>query len=368
MESTSASEGIRVGIIGVGWGSVVQVPAFRMVPPFEVVALCSRRAERVEAAGEALDIADTSTDWAEFVQRDDLDLISVCTPVGLHAQQTLAAIAAGKHVMVEKPVGVDATQTEAMLDAAEAAGVQHAVCFESRWEPARLAVWDRVRAGHLGEPYLATARSAGDFWHPTRAIQSEWMYTRAEGGGYLMGMAAHDIDYVCALFGDPVAVCADVRTFVPERTRPDGSTLHVDADDTAALLLRMADGMLAVITSTAVALHENRRSFECFGSRGSLTMAGALLGTEEPEIRSGVVESSEGEVIAPSDRMPASGAALPKRRAAGAIRALALMLEDWVPAFAGQASPVPTLRDGHRVQRVVDAALRSSTGEGWVAL
>ena len=162
---------------------------------------------------------------------------------------------------------------------------------------------------------------------------------RSEGGGYLMGMAAHDIDYVCALFGDPIAVCADVRTFVPERTRPDGSTLHVDADDTAALLLRMANGMLAVITSTAVALHENHRSFECFGSHGSLTMAGALLGTEEPEIRSGVVESSEGEVIAPSDRVPASGAALPKRRAAGAIRALALMLEDWVAGVRRAAQP-----------------------------
>jgi len=368
VESTSAPERIRVGIIGVGWGTVVQAPAFRMVPPFEVVALCSRRAERVEAAGESLGIADVSTDWEAFVQRADLDLISVCTPVDLHARQTLAAIAAGKHVLVEKPVGIDTGQTGEMLAAAEAAGVQHAVCFESRWEPARLAVWERVHAGDLGDPYLATARSAGDFWHPTRGIQSEWMYRRDEGGGYLMGMAAHDIDYVCALFGDPVAVCADVRTNVSERTRPDGSTLHVDADDTAALLLRMENGMLAVITTTAVALHENSRAFECFGSRGSLTMVGALLGTEQPEIRRGSVEHAAGEVVAPSDRMPASGAALPERRAAGAIRALALMLEDWVSAFAEQPSPVPTLRDGHRVQRIIDAARRSSTGDGWVTL
>ena len=136
MESTGTPERIRVGIIGVGWGSVVQVPALRMVPPFEVTALCSRRTERVEAAGAALGIADVSTDWEDFVARDDLDLISVCTPVALHAEQTHAAITAGKHVLVEKPVGLDATQTGAMLDAARAAGVQHAVCFESRWEPA----------------------------------------------------------------------------------------------------------------------------------------------------------------------------------------------------------------------------------------
>src|SRR6266545_5807331 len=100
------SQPIRVGLIGVGWGSVVQTPAFRMVPPFEVAALCSRRKESVDTAGEKLGIADLSTDWNAFVQRDDLDVISICTPVNLHHDQTMAAIAAGKHVLVEKPVGL----------------------------------------------------------------------------------------------------------------------------------------------------------------------------------------------------------------------------------------------------------------------
>ncbi len=71
----------RVGIIGVGWGSIVQTSAFAMVPEFEVAALCSRRADSVAAAGERLGIADVSTDWRSFVQRDDLDVISICTPV-----------------------------------------------------------------------------------------------------------------------------------------------------------------------------------------------------------------------------------------------------------------------------------------------
>jgi hypothetical protein len=72
--------------------------------------------------------------------------------------------------------------------------------------------------------------------------------------------------------------------------------------------------------------------------------------------------------LEPHDRMPASGVALPARRSASAIRALALMLEDWLPAFKGEPTVVPTLVDGHRVQRVVDAAHRSSAGEGWVTL
>lgn len=359
---------IRVGLVGVGWGSVVQTPAFRMVPRFEVAALCSRRRESVEAAGAQLGIADVSTDWRSFVERDDLDLISVCTPVDLHHEQALAAIRAGKHVLVEKPVGLTAAQTGEMLEAARDAGVCHAVCFEGRWEPARYAIWERVRAGHLGTPYLATARSGADFWHPTRGLQSEWMYRRSAGGGYLMGMGSHDLDYLCALFGEPEAVCADVRTSVPRRARPDGSVLEVDADDSSALLIRMRNGMLASVLTTAVALQQNFRSFEAFGSEGSLLMDGLLMGEREVELRAGAVGQDGLQPLPASTRQVASGAELPKRRAAGAIRSLALMLEDWLPAFDGGVTSAPTLEDGHRVQRIVDAARRSSDGEGWVTV
>jgi predicted dehydrogenase len=225
-----------------------------------------------------------------------------------------------------------------------------------------------MRAGQIGKPYLASASSAGDFWHPSRGMQSEWMYHREQGGGYLMGMGSHDVDYVGALLGEPVAVCADVRTSVPERRRDDGSTLLVDADDTSALLLRMANGTLATIVTSAIALGQSVRAFEIFGSTGSLSMRGPLMGDGEVEILAGAVGQNGTVAIPPSDRMPGSGAELPTRRAAGAIRALALMLEDWLPAFDGEPTPVPTLRDGDRVQRVVDAALRSQAGEGWVAL
>ena len=367
---TGTGPPVRVGIVGVGWGSVVQVPAFRMVPQFEVTALCSQREERVTAAGEKLGITDLSTDWRTFVTRDDLDLISVCTPVDLHHEQALAAIAAGKHVLVEKPVGIDSGETRKMLDAAEAADVRHAVCFENRWDPGRLRMWEMVRDGHVGRPYLALARSGADFWHPTRGLQSEWMYRRAHGGGYLMGMGSHDLDFLCALFGEPEAVCADVRTSVPTRPRADGSTLEVDADDTSVVLLRMQNGMLASVATTAVALQQDFRSFEVFGSEGSLSMEGSVMGEQPAEIRSGAVGQDDLVSIPGSDRMPASGLPLPARRAASAIRSLALLLEDWAPAFSAgpdAASPlVPTLHDGHRVQRVVDAARRSSEGAGWV--
>jgi predicted dehydrogenase len=359
---------VRVGIIGVGWGSVVQTPAFRAVPEYEVVALCSRRPERVAEAGERLGIADTSTDWETFVRRDDLDVISVCTPVGLHAEQTIAAVQAGKHVLVEKPQALTGDDARRMLDAAEAAGVAHAVCFEGRYERDRARVAELVQYGFVGQPYFAQASTVADYWHPTRGLQSEWMYRIDEGGGYLMGMSSHDIDYLSYLLGEPEAVCADVRSSVPRRPRADGSEIEVDADDTSVLLIRMTSGALVTISASVVGLLHSRHDLELLGSDGTIVVDGPIMGGA-PRIRVAAVGDDALRDVSPSERMPRSGIELPRRRAATAIRSLALMLEDWLPALDGNPTPgVPTLHDGWRVQRVVDAARRSSAGEGWVEL
>jgi len=359
---------IRVGLIGVGWGSVVQVPAFRAVPEFEVVALCSRRQESVSAAGASLGIDDTSTDWEAFVRRPDLDLISICTPVSVHAAQTLAAVEAGKHVLVEKPVSLHGHDARRMLDAAENAGVAHAVCFEGRFDPERARVAELVRGGLLGTPFVAQASSVADYWHPTRGLQSEWMYSLAEGGGYLMGMGSHDIDFLSHLLGTPREVCAEIRTSVPHRVRPDGTGLDVDADDTSVLIMRMESGAVATVSTCAVALLRNRRELELFGSNGTIVIEGAAL-TGAPGVRAAAVGDEALQEVEVIPRMPRSGAELPKRRAAASIRSLAVMLEDWLPAFEGRPTPgVPTLSDGARVQAVVDAARRSSAGAGWVAV
>ena len=310
------SERIRVGIIGVGWGSVVQTPAFRTVPEYEVAALCSRRPESVAKAGDALGIADTSTDWEAFVRRDDLDLISVCTPVGLHAEQTIAAIGAGKHVLVEKPQALNAGDAKRMLDAAESAGVAHAVCFEGRYEEHRMPVWELVEDGFLGQPYLGKADTIGDYWHPSRSLQSEWMYRTDEGGGYLMGLSSHDIDFLTFLLGEPESVCAEVRSSVPIRRRPDGSELEVDADDTSVVLMRMRSGALVTVSTSVVGLHQNRRELILLGSQGAITVDGAIQGGP-PALRAGRAGEEGWHEVAPSHRMPRSGIELPKRRAAG---------------------------------------------------
>jgi len=356
---------VRVGVIGVGWGALVHVPGFRAAAGFEPVAICSRRPESLEKAGARTGITDLSTDWKDFVRRDDLDMISISSPVGLHREMTLAAAAAGKRVLCEKPAALTVADAKDMLDAAESAGVPHATCFELRWLPERLAVWDAVRAGLVGKAYNLRSIHSADYWHPTHAPQSEWMYQREEGGGYLMGLLSHDIDFACALLGEPEAVAADVRTNTPRRTLADGREIEVDADDTTVVLIRFKGGASAVLSCSVVGAHTAGMRLDLFGEDGTLLIES---GPQGRRVTGGSAKDA-GLVDMPlNEREPKGGPVAAKGRSAGMIRAMALLLEDWQDNLASPDAAIPTLRAGWRAMKVIEAARRSAAGEGWVAL
>ena len=359
------ADALRVGLIGVGWGALVHAPAFAAVDGYELVALCSSRPDSVARAGERLGIADTSTDWASFVQRDDLDLISISTPVPYHHDMFLAALAAGKHVLCEKPLAMSGAEGRAMTEAAESAGragQATVVCFENRWSPEHMAVTQLVAEGAIGRLSFVQVTITTGYWHPTHAAQSAWMYRREEGGGYLFGQMSHEIDFLRSLFGPVAAVGADVRHSLDRVTTPAGE-VHVTADDTSAVVMRLECGALAVLTNSSAGLAAGTNLFEAHGSNGTIavnrfpTGAGSLVAT---------VGGGDPRPLEPSSRRLASGIELPARRSSGAVQAMGLLLGDWRPAFLGQPTNTPTLRDGWAVQQIIDAALRSSEGAGWV--
>jgi predicted dehydrogenase len=358
------ADALRVGLIGVGWGALVHAPAFAAVDGYELVALCSSRPESVGRASERLGIADTSTDWASFVKRDDLDLISISTPVPYHHDMFLAALAAGKHVLCEKPLAMSGDEGRAMTEAAEAAagaGQATVVCFENRRSPEHLAITELVAGGAIGRLSFVQVTITTGYWHPTHASQSAWMYRRDEGGGYLFGQMSHEIDFLRSLFGSVVAVCADVRHSRDRVATPTGD-IDVTADDTSAVLLRLESGALAVLTNSSAGLAAGTHLFEAHGSNGTIavnrfpTGAGSLVATVGGDPRP----------LEPSSRRLASGIELPARRSSSAVLAMGLLLEDWRPAFSGAPTNTPTIRDGWAVQQIIDAALRSSEGAGWV--
>jgi predicted dehydrogenase len=353
---------LRVGVVGMGWGAHVQVPGFRAADGFEPVALCARTPERLGRVAAKLGIEDTSTDWQSFVARDDLDVISVATPTVLHHDMVLAALAAGKAVLCEKPLAGDLGAARDMVRAAAKSGRPTACCFENRWNPDWLAVADLVRSGYLGKQYLARVSRSASYWHPSHQPQARWMYDRTQGGGYLAGMLVHDLDFLCSLFGRPESVCAEVRTSDPVRELPNGETLHITADDTAALLLRMESGLTAILSVSVIGAHADHYRLELFGADGTIIGDGDLRSTG---YLAGAAADDGLCPLAVDDREPAHPECLPKGLAGHASRAMALMLEDWRPAFDGQPSAVATFEDGLLSLAVIDAAHRSAEGGGW---
>jgi predicted dehydrogenase len=353
---------LRVGVIGVGWGSHVQVPGFRAAQGFDPVALCARNPQRLERISDKAGIADTSTDWESFVTREDLDVISVATPTVLHHDMTLAALDAGKAVLCEKPLAGELDAARDLVRAARKSGRPTACCFENRWNPDWLALADTVRSGFLGKQYVARVSRSASYWHPSRSPQARWMYDRDQGGGYLAGMLVHDLDFLCSILGRPEAVCAEVRSSEPVRRLPDGETLNVTADDTAALLMRMESGVIAIMSVSVMGAHADHYRLELFGADGTIIGDGDLRSTA---YAIGAATDDGLRRLPVSDRAPAHPENLPKGLAGHASRAMALMLEDWLPAFHGEPCPVATFDDGLLSLAIIDAAHRSSEGGGW---
>jgi predicted dehydrogenase len=260
---------------------------------------------------------------------------------------TIAALAAGKPVLCEKPLAGDLQAARDMVRAAADAELPTACCFENRWNPDWLAVADRVRSGFLGSQYFARVSRSASYWHPSHPLQAHWMYDREQGGGYLAGMLVHDLDFLCSLLGRPVSVCAEVRTSDPVRELPDGGTLAVTADDTAALLMRM---------------EADYYRLELFGSDGTIIGDGEL---RSAAYSLGAATDPGLSPLTVDEREPAYPERLPGGLAGHASRAMALMLQDWLPAFDGGPSGAATFEDGLLSLAVIDAAHRSSEGGGW---
>ncbi|MDT0574485.1 Gfo/Idh/MocA family oxidoreductase, partial [Streptomyces sp. DSM 3412] len=141
-------------------------------------------------------------------------------------------------------------------------------------------------------------------------------------------MLVHDLDFLCSVLGKPVSVCAEVRTSDPVRERPDGTTLNITADDTAALLMRMESGVTAVLSVSVMGAHADHYRLELFGSGGTIIGDGDL---RSAAYSAGLAAEDGLSSLTVDDREPAHPEKLPTGLAGHASRAMALMLEDWLP-------------------------------------
>jgi predicted dehydrogenase len=349
-----ASNGLRVGVVGVGFGTTVHVPAF-VSEGWDVVAICSRSAERVGKAATDLGIANRHTDYRELVAREDIDVVAVVTPPMAHAEVVLAALEAGKHVLCEKPFALSAAEAQAMLDGAEKRGLTGMVAHEFRFTPQRSHAKQLIDDGYVGTLRSIVVEASYAMVRPGRALT--WAGQRALGGGQLGAIGSHFLDSIRFWMGDITSVSARLSTLRPDRVDPvTGAPVQADADDTFTIQLTFANGATGTFAYTAAAPVALGARVTIIGDDGTLSLSQPGVNpTSDDVVYGGQTGATQlAELPLPERFVPFED---DRDRRLVAFR---LLVREFERGIREGGSPSPSFTDGLRVQQVLDAVRESS--------
>jgi predicted dehydrogenase len=262
---------VGIGMLGYGFMGRAHSNALRQIPSTfwpgacrpELVGISGRTESSVREAATRYGFAGYTTDWADLVADERIDVFDNVGPDETHVEPTLAAIAAGKHVIVEKPLALTAADAERLLEAAERAGVKHLTCFNYRFMPAVRLARDLIAGGELGELHQVRFRYSQE-WRTDPDAQLP------SGAGALTIIGCHAIDQARFLVGEIAGVSGRFASPVTTPERRHGGE-PVEPDDTVAILAEFADGLVGTIDASLVSPgRKNMLGWEINGSKGSV--------------------------------------------------------------------------------------------------
>jgi predicted dehydrogenase len=259
-----ASAEVGAVVVGTGFGCLTHVRALRAAG-FAVRTLVGRDPERTAERAQRCSVTHACTSLTEALVGDRVDAVIVATPPHAHAPAVLEALAAGKHVLCEKPFARDATEAAALLKAAEAAGVVHLLGTEFRFATGQALAARVIHAGAIGEPHLATIMLHVPLLADPAAEVPEWWSERSQGGGWLGAHGSHLVDQVRQTLGEFAGVSAGLGCM---------SERGMSADDTYTVHFRLRNGAHGVLQSTASAWGRFFACTQFAGSRGTLWIEG----------------------------------------------------------------------------------------------
>jgi predicted dehydrogenase len=310
------------GLIGAGDIARRRVaPAMRDSPTSTLVAVSRARSELAAAFAAEFGARRWHARWQDLVADAEIDGVYVATTVDLHAAQTIAAAAAGKHVLCEKPMAMTAAECDRMMAACRANGVTLGVAYYRRFYPSIARVKAIIGAGEIGAPVWAQM-NALEWFDPAADHPRGWLLQRARaGGGPMMDFGCHRIEILVNLFGSARRAAGVTAAVVFDR----------DVEDTAAVLLQFESGPCASVAVTH-AVRDRQDTFDLFGTRGSIRCGN--LNTGDLRI---VVDGQERVEMHP----PAANVHLP-------------LIEDFVQAVATGRQPAVTAEVGRHVAAIED--------------
>jgi predicted dehydrogenase len=350
-----ASSNRRIGIVGVGFGSLVHAPGFQS-EGWEVAAICSRNRENAQKAAAALGNPDVQTDPMELIRRPDISAVAISTPPGAHYALAVAALRAGKHVLCEKPFALDAQQAREMRDVAQSSGRTAMVAHEFRHAPQRLFVKQLLDEGTIGTFRLCTIELFLDRYVTREPRPFTWMAQAAAGGGILGALGSHYIDGLRQWFGDVATVHGTLATLRPDLVDPaTGKPAKAETDDTFTFTLGFRNGGMATMIASFAATPARGAKIVVMGDRGTLV---AEQPGPNPMDDGVVVASRDGAPFAtlptPAKYVPVPDARDPR------LAAFRALVRDFTKGVDSGTSPSPNFTDGLRCQEVMDAVRESA--------
>lgn len=255
---SASTPSLGFGIIGVGMIADFHAQAIAHSQGGRLVGIATRNADNARAFATKHRVPFATTSVAELVARPDIDVVCITTPSGAHLEPALAAVRAGKHLVVEKPIEVTTERADELLRAADAAGVKIAPIFQARFGDGARTLKAAIEAGRFGRLVLASAYVK---WHRGPGYYTGWKGTlQLDGGGALINQAIHAIDLLQWFAGLPEQVfCWSTR-------RVYG---HIEGEDTASATLKFASGALGSIEACTAGWPGWERRIEIVGENGS---------------------------------------------------------------------------------------------------
>jgi predicted dehydrogenase len=378
---------LRVAMIGYAFMGAAHSQAWRTAPRAfdlpaapEMTVLCGRSQSATAAAASKLGWSAWATDWREVVARDDIDVVDICTPGDTHADIALAALAAGKHVLCEKPLANTVSEAEQMAAAAadaEHRGVLSMVGFNYRRVPALALARQLISTGRLGRLHHIRAQYLQD-WIVDPEFPLVWRLQKEKAGSGALGdIGAHIVDLAYYLTGQRLTgVSGLLETFVDKRPLPaeaaglsavGGSEIgDVTVDDAAVFFGRTDGGALATFEATRFATgRKNSMRIEVNGSDGSVSFDFQTM--NELEVYDATAPATEAgfrRILVTEPEHPYLEAWWPPGHGLGYEHTFVHEIADFLRDVAAGRPPTPSFADGLAIQRVLDAVERSSASNG----
>lgn len=375
---------IKVGIVGVGFIGVAHVEALRRIG-VEVAGVVGSSPERAQAKADAANLPKVYKNVEALTSDPEIDVVHITSPNYAHADQVRTCLAAGKHVVCEKPLALNSADSADLVERAKTAGLVNAVCFNMRFYPLNHQMAAMVNAGAIGDPRFIT----GSYLQDWLLLETDWNWrlVREKAGGLraVADIGSHWLDLAQFITGKRIVeVMADLHTFVPVRKHPIGpsetfSVTSADddfieekmfSDDGAGILLRFEDGARGVVAiSQAAAGRKNSVSIEIDGSDAALSWF-----SEDPDRLWIGRRGRPNEILQRDPSLNAPEAVRVTAYPAGHVEGYpdtfrALFSQVYADVLDGGPSSeplYPTFADGHDVLLVTEAVARSSREQHWV--